>query len=217
MKILAFDFSSPSRTVALYADDRVCGHAVEAGTKESRPLALVEQVLKAGGVERQAVDGLAVGLGPGSYTGIRASIALVQGWQLARETKVIGISSVECLAAQARAEQVYGRVNVVVDAQREEVYWAIYEISVDGCREIEPLRLATPADVRGKCGAGEVIIGPEAQRWFPEAQTLCPDAATVATLAAARSDWVRGEALEPIYLRMTNYVKAPPPRSISTL
>ena len=59
---------------------------------------------------------IAVGLGPGSYTGIRAAIAVAQGWQLARGIKLLGINSVECLAAQAQAGKIFGRVNVVIDA-----------------------------------------------------------------------------------------------------
>jgi len=63
---------------------------------------------------------IAVGLGPGSYTGVRAAIALAQGWQLAREIKLLGVSSVEAIAVQAQAEKIFGRVNVVMDAQRNE-------------------------------------------------------------------------------------------------
>ena len=48
---------------------------------------------------REAIEAIAVGLGPGSYTGIRAAIALAQGWQLAREVKTLGVSSVAAMAA----------------------------------------------------------------------------------------------------------------------
>ena len=72
---------------------------------------------------------IAVGLGPGSYTGIRAAIAMAQGWQLARGVKLLGVSSAEALAAQAQAENIFGRVNLVIDAQRGEFYLATWEIS----------------------------------------------------------------------------------------
>ena len=75
---------------------------------------------------------IAVGLGPGSYTGIRVAISMAQGWQLARGVKLLGVSSAECLAAQAQAEKIFGRVNVVIDAQRNEFYLATYEISPRG-------------------------------------------------------------------------------------
>jgi len=49
-------------------------------------------------------------------------------------------------------------------------------------------------------------------RWFPQGRMVFPRAATLARLAANRAETVRGEQLEPIYLRATNFVKAPPPR-----
>src|SRR5207249_11930332 len=95
MKILALEFSSAQRSVALVVDGQVRGRAQETGTRESRALSLIESALSAAGLERETVDCLAVGLGPGSYGGIRSAIALAQGWQLARGTKTLGISSGE--------------------------------------------------------------------------------------------------------------------------
>src|SRR5438876_225742 len=106
MKILALEFSSAQRSVALVVDGQVRGRAQETGTRESRALSLIETALAAAGLERENVDCLAIGLGPGSYTGIRSAIALAQGWQLARGTKILGISSVESLAAQARTDAI---------------------------------------------------------------------------------------------------------------
>ena len=86
-------------------------------------------MLREAGLEREQIEVIAVGLGPGSYTGIRVAISIAQGWQLARGVKLLGVSSAECLAAQAQAEKIFGRVNVVIDAQRNEFYLAAYEIS----------------------------------------------------------------------------------------
>jgi hypothetical protein len=69
------------------------------------------------------------------------------------------------------------------------------------------------AEAREREQAGEVLVGPEAARWFPTARVLFPSAATLAQLAAARDDFVAGEEIRPIYLRETNFVKAPPPRN----
>ena len=62
--------------------------------------------------------------------------------------------------------------------------------------------------------AGKEIIGPEVTRWFPAGKIVFPRAATLAKLAAGRQDFVSGDALEPIYLRETTFVKAPPPRVV---
>jgi tRNA A37 threonylcarbamoyladenosine modification protein TsaB len=109
-----------------------------------------------------------------------------------------------------------GRVNVVIDAQRNEFYLATYEISAAGRKEIEPLRILTRAEVESRSGANELWIGPEVPRWFPNGRIVFPRAAMLGQLALSRSDFAAGDKLEPIYLRETNFVKAPPSRRVAT-
>jgi tRNA A37 threonylcarbamoyladenosine modification protein TsaB len=126
---------------------------------------------------------------------------VAQGWQLAARTggvKLLGVSSAECVAAQAQAEKISGRVNVVIDAQRNEFYLASYEISADGWREVEPLRILTRAEVESRAGVQEMLIGPEVTRWFPNGRMVFPRAAVLGQLALGRSDFVAGDKLEPI-------------------
>src|SRR5260221_8316149 len=109
MKILALEFSSPQRSVAVLRSGGGDGssfvsEAVETQAGGMEAFRLVEQALKAAGVEREQIECLVVGLGPGSYTGIRAAIALAQGWQLAREVKLLGVSSAEAIAAEAQEQ-----------------------------------------------------------------------------------------------------------------
>ena len=214
MKILALEFSSPQRSVAVLRTDgaAMTAEAVETGRHGANAFGMIEQVLAEAKIEREQIDVLAVGLGPGSYTGIRAAISIAQGWQLARGVKLLGVSSADCLAAQARAEEILGRVNVVIDAQRNEFYLAAYEISADGWREIEPLRILTRAEVESRAGAKEILIGPEVTRWFPNGRMVFPRAAMLGQLALNRNDFAAGDKLEPIYLRETTFVKAPPSR-----
>ncbi|HXE43306.1 MAG TPA: tRNA (adenosine(37)-N6)-threonylcarbamoyltransferase complex dimerization subunit type 1 TsaB, partial [Candidatus Baltobacteraceae bacterium] len=94
MSILAIEFSSEQRSVAVMRGDSVF-EAVETGGRSTAAFAMIEKVLADAKIEREEIETIAVGLGPGSYTGIRAAIAIAQGWQLAREIKLIGISSVE--------------------------------------------------------------------------------------------------------------------------
>jgi tRNA threonylcarbamoyladenosine biosynthesis protein TsaB len=220
MTILALEFSSGQRSVAVVrrrAGDAsfVASEVVETGAGGTRALGMIEGALRETGLEREQIEVLAIGLGPGSYTGIRVALSLAQGWQLASRNggmKLLGISSVECVAAQAQAEKISGRVNVVIDAQRNEFYLAAYEISADGWREIEPLRILTRAEVESRAGAKEILIGPEVTRWFPNGRMVFPRAAVLGQLALSRSDFAAGDKLEPIYLRETNFVKAPPSR-----
>jgi hypothetical protein len=62
--------------------------------------------------------------------------------------------------------------------------------------------------------AGGIIVGPEVTNWLPGSRVLFPRAATLGRLARGRTDFVPGEKLVPIYLRATQFVKAPPPRIV---
>jgi tRNA threonylcarbamoyladenosine biosynthesis protein TsaB len=180
---------------------------MESGERSTTAFAMIEKVLAQAKMEREEVQAIAVGLGPGSYTGVRAAIALAQGWQLAREAKTTGVSSVAAIAEQARAEKLFGRVNIIVDAQRGEFYLATYEIAETSLAEIAPLKILPKGEVQSRIQEGEILIGPEAAKYFTGGRNVFPRAAAVALLAAGRSDFLPGEKLEPIYLRETNFVK----------
>jgi tRNA threonylcarbamoyl adenosine modification protein YeaZ len=214
MTILALEFSSPHRSVALARDGRVLAEAAETGERGTNAFGLIEKVLAAAKIGREEIECLAVGLGPGSYAGIRVALSVTQGWQLATGVKLLGVGSAECLAAQAQAEKILGRVNIVIDAQRGEFYLAAFEISADGVKEIEALKIVSVAEVASRSQAGEFLAGPEVARRFPGGKNLFPQAAMLATLATRRTDLVAGGKLEPVYLREINFVKAPPARTL---
>ncbi len=204
MTILALEFSSARRSVALARGGGVLAEAVEqTGGRGTNAFGLMEKVLADANISRAEVEVLAVGLGSGSYTGIRAAIAVAQGWQLACGIQLLGVSSVESLAAQAQAEKIFGRVHLVVDAQRGEFYVATWEISGADRREVSPLKIVAAAEIEARLAAGEICAGPEMER------LLFPSAATIARLAAGRTDFLPGDKLEPVYLRATSFVKAP--------
>jgi tRNA threonylcarbamoyladenosine biosynthesis protein TsaB len=215
MTILALEFASDRRSVAVVVDGAPRGAAAEMAGRNTRALALIEQALREAQVEREAVEVIAVGVGPGSYAGIRAAISTAQGWQLACGVRLLGISTVDCLAAQAQAAGILGVVHFAIDAQRHEFYFASYEISPSERRLVKPLRLATTDDVRCRAANSELCIWPELQSAFPSGRVLLPDAATLGQLAAGRTDFLKGADLEPIYLRAPAFVKAAPPRFIS--
>jgi tRNA threonylcarbamoyl adenosine modification protein YeaZ len=218
MKILAVEFSSEQRSIAVVEkrDDEILerGFAEEIGGRTACAFELTEKVLRQAKMEREEIDCIAVGLGPGSYTGIRAAIALAQGWQLARDIKLLGINSVDCMAARLQFDATRGEVNLIVDAQRNEFYLTRYELSANGFQEIESLKIVPRVEIESRITSGERVFGPGAKEIFPAAETLFADAKTLGKLACERTDFVGGEKLEPIYLRETNFVKAPPLRVI---
>jgi tRNA threonylcarbamoyl adenosine modification protein YeaZ len=217
MKILAFEFSSDHRSVALAelgATARILSEAAVSGIRSTPVLTLVDDALRQANETREAVEAMVIGLGPGSYTGIRIAIATAQGWQLARGVKLLGIPSVDALAERARHEGWSGPVGLAIDAQRGEFYLANYDITESSARVIEPLRLVSRDEIERRLASGEVIAGPEVTQLAPNAQPLFPRAADLARLAVGRNDFVDGEKLEPVYLREVSFVKAPPPRIV---
>ena len=214
MKILALEFSSPRRSVAVLDGAKILAEQVIPAGQGVPPLRLIADALAEARVEQGEVGCVAVGIGPGSYNGIRSAIALAQGWQLSGCAKLLGVSSVECIAAQAQEEKLLGGVDVVIDAQRNEFYLASYEIGSECLKNLSGLKIVTLTELQSEITSESLAIGPEVTKWLPNGRVIFPGAATLGRLAAARGDFVSGEQLEPIYFRATSFVKASPPRSL---
>ena len=207
MTILALEFSSERRSVALARGDQVLSEAVDqSGGRGTKAFGLIETVLAEAQVVRDEIQAIAVGLGPGSYTGIRAAIAIAQGWQLATGVKLLGVSSAEAVAAQAQAMGMFGVVNVVIDAQRGEFYLATWEISAAAREEIAPLKIVSGSEIVRIQATRGICVGPEMDR------AIFPAASAIARLASVASNLVSATDLVPIYLRETAFVKAGPVR-----
>jgi tRNA threonylcarbamoyladenosine biosynthesis protein TsaB len=211
----ALEFSSEQRSVAVLETSTatVLGFASETGGREMKALGMVQSALDQSGCTKEELAALAVGLGPGSYTGIRAAISLAQGWQLARGIKLLGISSAEVLAKSAQLQGIFGPVELIIDAQRNEFYTAGYAISTQSVQELEPLKLVPAAEIKLIAEGGSTLAGPDATS-FAGAKRVYPDARALALLAIDRTHYVAGAELTPIYLREASFVKAPPPRVI---
>ena len=182
----------------------------QSNARSTDAFVLVDDALKASQLDRRDLDCIAVGLGPGSYTGVRVGISIAQGWQIATGVKLLGMSSADAISEQAHWDEMRGPVTCVIDAQRQEFYTAVYELQEEEVRAIQPLRIETLAQIKERAARGEVIIGPDE---LPVAsRKVFPTALMIGQLARTRSDFVSGEKLEPIYLRETAFVKAPPPR-----
>ena len=216
MKILALEFSARARSVAV-AEKRsdnstsLLSSISETDFRGVTGMTLIDRAIKAANLKPSDISRIAIGLGPGSYTGIRSAIAIAQGWQLGRDIELVGISSISVLAEQARTLEIYGPVTIVVDAQRQELYAARYQIDPARALEVEALRIVPPSDISDS----ETILGAEATKFFPSARDHSPSAEILAPLASSMPP-IPGEQLEPIYLRETTFVKAPVPRHIRT-
>jgi tRNA threonylcarbamoyl adenosine modification protein YeaZ len=199
MKILALDFSTLRRSAAIVDEN---GNELSSVTQEAQragsPFPLISQVL--GDLNPSEIDAIAVGLGPGSYTGIRSSLAIAQGWNLARNIPAAGVSSAEAIAFAAFARGLRGAAEVVIDAQRGEVYSALYNLTDFSL--LRPLKILARPETK-------TVIGPEAKRWSEEGIVIEPSAAIIGKLASREKSFGAPERLEAIYLREPSFVKAP--------
>lgn len=206
MKILALDFSTNHRSAAtaLIENGRatILNEATEETHRGGSPFPLIERALA--GHAPAEINALVIGLGPGSYVGIRSAIAVAQGWHLAHGTLACGISSAAAIACEAWLQNLRGNFTVLIDAQRNEFYEQRFDLTDAGAIPATDLRIV-PAPPTGN------IIGPVTK--LPHNRHILPTARALAHLAR-NADFQSPAALEAIYLRETTFVKAPPPRVI---
>jgi len=201
MKILALDFSTLRRSAAIVDENgNEISSAIQQPRRAGSPFPLISETL--GAISPAEIDAIAIGLGPGSYTGIRSSLAIAQGWNLARNIPAAGVSSAEAIAFAAVAKGLRGEVEVVIDAQRNELYSAIYNLTSETFSLIRPLKILAKPETK-------MLIGPEANRWSEEGVVIEPSAIAIGILAARAKRFGPPEALEAIYLREPSFVKAP--------
>ncbi|MEZ0165039.1 tRNA (adenosine(37)-N6)-threonylcarbamoyltransferase complex dimerization subunit type 1 TsaB [Kineococcus sp. LSe6-4] len=170
MLLLALDTATDGVAVAVHDGQRVLA-AARAGTARSHNEVLVPtvaQVLRAAGRERRDVTDVAVGVGPGPFTGLRVGIATARTLALAWGTRVHGVCSLDALAAAALAAGRTGEFLVATDARRREVHTARYVADGDGVRRTAGPDVLRPADVFGDGGADVPVVG-SGTRLYPDA------------------------------------------------
>lgn len=212
MKTLALEFSSDHRSAAVWIP-AARGSAARSGSacqptgRATPAFALIEAVLSQAQVPREAIERIVIGLGPGSATGIRTAIAIAQGWQLGRAVELLGLCSLESLAARLHTEGVRGAIHLAVDAQRQEYHVAGYELLAEGVRQTAPLQLAPAAHLEALLGEGGRVYGPGLVQRLPTAHEAYPDALTLARLASKLDACAAMEPLDAIHLRQPMFAK----------
>jgi tRNA threonylcarbamoyladenosine biosynthesis protein TsaB len=199
--LLALDTATPAVTVALHDGSAVVAEASVVDARRHGELlsVFIEQVLRAADARQGDLTAVAVGTGPGPYTGLRAGLMTAKVLGSALQIRTDGICSLDVIAAQAQAEAAGSEFLVATDARRREVYWASY--TPDGKRVSGP-HVSRPADLPAGlpvAGEGAVLypdlgIQPIAPRY--------PAAAQLAWLAVKRlSGGIPPDPTEPLYLR----------------
>lgn len=163
---------------------------------------MIASVLAVAGWNVADVDVFAVDIGPGRFTGLRVGLATVRSLALAIGAPVVGVTSLELLAAEHS-----GAVNAVIDARRSEVFQQRF---IDGVATSQAL-VGPAVDMAALIETGDVILGDGADRYLDAyavdasggAQHVAgrePQATTLARLAFDRTP-VPGPEVEPLYLR----------------
>lgn len=212
MKLLAFETATEACSVALWIDGAV-RERFEIAPRRHAELALpwADALLAEAGIARAQLDAIAVGRGPGAFTGVRLAIALTQGIALALDRPAVPISTLAALAVQGE-----GHVLAAIDARMGEVYLGAYRHDDGGIVAIGAERVLAPdaaplPEGTGWQGVGtgfDAVQGALRTRFAGRLSgvdaAMLPHAADVARLAAvafARGDAVAPERLEPAYLR----------------
>lgn len=150
MKILAVDTATKSCSVAVIDEDTLLAEltSVNDQTHSRQLLSIIDIVLGKAGLKIDQLDGFAVSIGPGSFTGLRIGIASVKGLAFGLNKPVVGISSLQTLAFQRRQNPYL--ICPVLDARKHEVYYCRYRFNSGKLEQESQERVASPAEaVRG--------------------------------------------------------------------
>lgn len=213
MRILALEASTEYCSVALWQDGNIASRCELVGQKHSEVLIeMLDELLRGEGVKLAQMDGIAFGMGPGSFTGVRIACGVAQGLGLGTGLPVAGVCTLHALA-QASG---HDKVIAALDARMAEVYHAAYERHGETWVTVCEPSLCLPQAALQVAGTGWFGAGSGfaahgaalAERYAgqlagSDAQAV-PQASAIAVLAAAL--FAAGQGVDaaqamPLYLR----------------
>lgn len=216
MRILALETSGLAGSVAACEDDRLLLQTeLDPATRSARTLAhAVQELLAAVGWQGPTIDLVAVGSGPGSFTGLRVGVTTAKVLAYAWRCRLVGVDTLEAVARHLYVRSSAGRVAVVLDAGRGQVFAGDFRRSPTGGLEPDlPTRLVDATAWLASLKAGDMVAGPALAQLAPQlpacvrvaSPELWPPRAWGVALAAFER-YKRGEyddpfTLVPRYLR----------------
>ncbi len=216
LRVLSLDTSTTRGSIALLEGRELAAElrVLSPETHSARLLASVDFLLKSAGWSLSDLQLVAAGIGPGSFTGIRIGVATALGLAQTLSIPFAGVSGLDALAH--KISMVDGRLTVVMDAQRSQVYYAEYLIRQGRVRRLSGPTLLYPSDLLPRLrGRSQYLVGDGAVRYARELglkgqkghRMLRADlflAAALGRLALThKRSWRSGEFLqsEPLYVR----------------
>ncbi|MBA0034733.1 tRNA (adenosine(37)-N6)-threonylcarbamoyltransferase complex dimerization subunit type 1 TsaB [Pantoea sp. BIGb0393] len=219
VRILALDTATEACSAALQNLQQIDARfEIAPRDHTQRILPLVQELLQAQQLELTALDVLAFGRGPGSFTGVRIGIGIAQGLALGANLPMIGVSSLATMAQGAWRLTGATRVLAAIDARMGELYWAEYQRDEHGdWQGVETEAVIKPEVAMERIAAlsGDWMTVGTGWQAYPHLMTA-PGAQLIASevllpaaedmLPLALSAWQRDEAVavehaEPVYLR----------------
>lgn len=223
-RILAIDTSTAWCSVALSLGDSspIFRHEmVSAGASQSL-LPWMEELLAQENMKLSELDVIAVGIGPGAFTGVRLGVAAVQGLAMSCSLPVIPVVSLDAVAAQLLHTNSFRQIkpkNVVIalDARMDEIYWAKYEVANENLPlRIGDIQLSKPEDIdllgieyiagSGVKAYGDRLFTRSAQTFDSTSLDADIQISALGILECAQQKWLLGQQcnvrdLEPLYIR----------------
>lgn len=227
MKILAIDTAGAVGGVGLVEDEALVGAAElgPAGGQAERILGAIESLLQPAGWCSGDLDLVSVAIGPGSFTGLRIGLAAAQGLGFGIARPVVGVTSLDLLAAWARQvmeDQGLAWVSLI-DARRGEVFLAASRSDGPALVPVLEPAIVAPAELAGRlesllagataarpivlCGDGVPAAAADIATWRAPLRTVVPPRPPDAVRLLARLGEARFRRegapalLEPLYIR----------------
>jgi tRNA threonylcarbamoyladenosine biosynthesis protein TsaB len=161
--VLGIDTGGPRADLAVVADGRVLAEASHSAASHGAELPeAVAGLLARAGLTVRDLRAIAVGIGPGSFTGLRVGLSYAKGLKLAIGCALLGIPSLDtlALAALTASSVALGRlVCPVLDARKGEVYAALYRASRDGLEKLSDDLVVTLANLAPHLGTDVLLVG----------------------------------------------------------
>jgi tRNA threonylcarbamoyl adenosine modification protein YeaZ len=218
--VLGLDTATPAVSAALHDGQRVVSQACTVDARRHSELLapMIAKVMADAGASRADLTCIAVGVGPGPYTGLRVGVVTARVLGSVLGLPVHGVCSLDVIAAAVPGGRDF---LVATDARRHEVYWARYDAAgrrVDGPHVGRASTIEEAAELAVAGAGGQLypeafgeVIGPA----YPDARTLCAIVASRQAGAAQPRIQPPLLAAEPLYLRRPDAREPGPPKRVS--